>query len=260
MLDPLLQGLDVAEHHRGRRDRRPARARPDGRRASRRSGPCPLVIALRTRSTRISPPPPGRLPSPASLSCARTSFSGILNFLREEVDLRRAEAVDVDPREVGLDVAEQVHVPVERQVGVQAALHQDLVAAELDRLADLLEQDVAVEDVGLGVADLAVEGAEVADRGADVGVVDVAVDVVRAVRLGVEPLADRVGGPAEREEVGATGGARRPRRTSAAPRQRRVARSRRRWKTRSTPSGARPRSAAIPANRRRPAISGSPRS
>ena len=144
--------------------------------------------------------------------------------------------------------------------GMQAALHQDLVAAQRDGLADLLEQDVAVEDVGLGVVDLAVEGAEVADRGADVGVVDVPVDVVGAVRLGMEPLADGVGGAAEGEQVGRRGAARRPRRASAGGPQRRAARSRRRWKTRFTPSGARPRRAAIRANRRRPAISGSPRS
>ena len=81
---------------------------------------------------------------------------------------------------------------------VQPALHQDLVAPQRDRLADLLEQHVAVEHVGLGVVDLAVERAEVADGRADVGVVDVAVDVVGAVRLGMEPPAhrDRRPGPA----------------------------------------------------------------
>ena len=76
----------------------------------------PRVIALRTRSTRISPPPPGRLPSPASLSRSRTVRSGQLRHLGEVVDLRRAEAVDVDAREVGLDVAEQFLVPLELQV------------------------------------------------------------------------------------------------------------------------------------------------
>ena len=32
----------------------------------------PRVISLRTRSTKISAPPPGMLPSPASLRCSRT--------------------------------------------------------------------------------------------------------------------------------------------------------------------------------------------
>ncbi len=87
---------------------------------------------------------------------------------------------------------------------MQPALHQDLVAAQLHGLADLLEQHVAVEDVGVGGADLAVEGAEVADRGADVGVVDVPVDVVGAERLGMEPPADRVGGAAQLQQRGRT--------------------------------------------------------
>ena len=87
---------------------------------------------------------------------------------------------------------------------MQPALHQDLVAAQRDGLADLLEQHLAVEDVGLGVVDLAVERAEVADRRADVGVVDVAVDVVGAIRLGMEPAADRVGGAAQLQQRGRT--------------------------------------------------------
>ena len=103
----------------------------------------------------------------------------------------------------GLQVAEQFLVPFELERRVHAALHQDLVAAEGDRLLDLLVELLARQDVGVGVARLAVERAEVADRGADVGVVDVAVDVVGAVRLGVQPHRDRVGGPAELVQVAA---------------------------------------------------------
>ena len=75
------------------------------------------------------------------------------------------------------------------------------VAAQIDRLADFLEQDVAIEDVGVGVVDLAIEGAEVADRGAGVGVVDVAVDVVGAIRLGVQPPRDGIGRLADRGQI-----------------------------------------------------------
>src|SRR5207248_456544 len=78
-----------------------------------------------------------------------------------------------------------------------------LVAAQGDRLLDLLIDDLARQDVGVVVRGLAVEGAEVTDRGADVGVIDVAVDVVSAVGLGVEPAADGVGGPAQSSEVAA---------------------------------------------------------
>ena len=54
--------------------------------------------------------------------------------LGEVMNLRRAEAVDVDLRKAALDVAQQFFVPLELEVGMQAALHQDLVAAEVDRL------------------------------------------------------------------------------------------------------------------------------
>ena len=36
--------------------------------------------------------------------------------------------------------------------GMQPALHQDLIAAQRDRLVDLLRADVAVEHVAFGVA------------------------------------------------------------------------------------------------------------
>src|SRR5262249_39762987 len=47
----------------------------------------------------------------------------------------------------------------------------------------------------------AVERAEVADGSADVRVVDVAIDVVGAVRLGVQPAANLVGGLAQGAQV-----------------------------------------------------------
>ena len=143
---------------------------------------------------------------------------------------------------------------------VQPSLHQDLVAPQRDRLADLLEQDVAVENVGLGVVDLAIKRAKVADRRADVGVIDVAVDVERAEGLGMEPPAHLIGGPAQLEQrrrtikldpffeaqALAVNGAVQDRGDGGIQRL--------------TPSGARPSDAAIAANRVNPAISGSPRS
>ena len=86
---------------------------------------------------------------------------------------------------------------------MHAALHEDLIAAERDRLLDLLVEFLAGQHVGFGIVGLAVEGAEVADRGADVRVVDVAVDVVGAVRLRVQPLRDGVGRLPESVQVAA---------------------------------------------------------
>ena len=58
-----------------------------------------------------------------------------------------------------------------------AALHQQPGSAELDRLFDLLEDDRLRQQIALArVARAAVEGAEVAVRVADVGVVEVPVD------------------------------------------------------------------------------------
>ena len=98
--------------------------------------------------------------------------------LREEVDFARAEAVDVD-RVVALDVPQQVEVPLERDVRIVPALHEDLHAAErlglVDLRADLLER----ERPALAVLGAAVERAEAAVGDADVRVVDVAVDDVR---------------------------------------------------------------------------------
>ena len=104
---------------------------------------------------------------------------------------------------------------------MHAALHEGLIAAQGDGFLDLLVELLARQDVGVGVVALAVEGAEVAHGRADVGVVDVAVDVVGAVRLGVQPRRDGVGGPAQGVQVLAVEQGQRLRRRSSA-RQRRL--------------------------------------
>ncbi len=161
------------------------------------------VIALRTRSTRISAPPPGRLPMPASFKPAQHVAQRQLVQLVEVPDFRGAEGVQVDRRKASSQVAQQLLVPLQLQRRMVAALQEDLIAAEGDGFLDLLVQHLARQDVGVGVGALAVEGAEIADGGADVGVVDVAVDVVGAVRLGMQPAAHGVGGAAEGGQVAA---------------------------------------------------------
>ena len=96
---------------------------------------------------------------------------------------------------------EQFFVPLELQLGVHPALQQDLVAAQGDRLLDLLQQLVAVEDVAFGVSGLRENAQKPQTAGADVRVVDVAVDVVGAKRLGMQPARDGVGRAAERGQV-----------------------------------------------------------
>ena len=90
-----------------------------------------------------------------------------------------------------LDRAEQILVPRERQIGIVAALQQQLDAADGDRLVDLSEQLVESEHVAFGRSDGPIERAEVALRDADVRVVDVAVDDVGDDAFGMLARADR---------------------------------------------------------------------
>ena len=82
------------------------------------------------------------------------------------------------------------------------ALHEDAGAADCEGLLDLLEDDRFRKQVALGaVPGPAVEGAEVAVGDADVRVVDVPVDDERdPAGVGALP-AQRLGGPADRDEV-----------------------------------------------------------
>ena len=116
---------------------------------------------------------------------------------REVNDFGRRERVQPERRITLLHRAEQVLVPLERQVGIVPALQQQLTAAERDRLVDLPEDLVEAEDVAFGRSDRTVERAEVAARDADVRVVDVAIDDVGDDAVGMLAGADLVGQPAE---------------------------------------------------------------
>ncbi len=135
-------------------------------------------MRLRTASTRISPPPPGMGAEARLLEARDDLLQRQAEDLREMVELRRREAVDVDRRVVLPDVLQQVQVVVDAELGVVPALHEDLRAADglelLDLLADLLGREHVVVLVALG----AHEGAELAVDVADVRVIDVAVDDV----------------------------------------------------------------------------------
>ena len=135
------------------------------------------AMMSRTRSTRISAPPPGIESRPASRRrVERVPGCVQLRAARDVLDLGRRERVQVD-RVALLDRAEEVLVVVDGEVGVVPALHEDAGAADRERLLDLLEDDRLRQQVALGaVAGPPVEGAEVAVGDADVRVVDVAVD------------------------------------------------------------------------------------
>ena len=146
-------------------------------------------------------PPARQTPQPGVLQPPEDGGRWQLRHLRQMDDFRRAEAVDVQPRESLLHVAEQVLAPREVEFRVKAALEENLIAAQGQRLFDLAEELFAPEDVALGVAGPAGEGAEAAAAGADVRVVDVPVDVVGAVGFWVKATAHRVGGAAQGRQV-----------------------------------------------------------
>ncbi len=118
-----------------------------------------------------------------------------LGDLGEVHDLHGRECLDVQiapqtPR-FRADRRDQVGVVTEREVGVQAADGVDLGGARFHGLADLVLHILHVTRVRADVVLLAVELAELAREGADVGIVEVAVDVeVRG--LAVQAAAHRV--------------------------------------------------------------------
>ena len=200
VLDPLGERLNVAVHHRG-------------------GAPAAELMPLTVNFEPVVShhlAPGDRPPHPIDEDLATTPRQraqagpgeplehlgqGSLRNLGEVVDLRRREAVDVDLGKVPLDVLEQFLVPLEGKRRMQPALHQDLVAAKGQRLPAFVEQDLTVEHVALGVLRGPIEGAEVTDGRADVRVIDVAVDVVGAKRLGMEPAGHGVGSATNRGQV-----------------------------------------------------------
>ncbi len=104
VVDAVLEGLDVpVEHRRVGADARGGARRGEPR-GTRRRSPCRPEMRVRTSGWKISAPPPGRLSRPAPREAAsRTSLVGHAEVLREEVDLDRGEALQVN---VGLDALE----------------------------------------------------------------------------------------------------------------------------------------------------------
>src|SRR4029079_16988035 len=91
--------------------------------------------------------------------------------LREEIDLRRTEAVDVN-RRILLDVPQQIEIPLEGDVRVVPALHQDLYCAQLLCFIDLLANLLVGERPALVVLGTPVERTEATVSDTDVRVVD----------------------------------------------------------------------------------------
>ena len=75
-------------------------------------------IFFRTRSAKISAPPPGSESSPASISSRKHLLVGHPVEIREERDLDGGEALQMNLGTDPLEAAQQLRVVVERQVGI----------------------------------------------------------------------------------------------------------------------------------------------
>src|SRR5262249_33240911 len=90
------------------------------------------------------------------------------------------ESVDVDLGKPRFDVGKQVEIPLLGELWMMAALHQDLGAAQRDGFLDLFVYLIERDDIGIVVLLCAVERAKFAIDVADVGVINVPIDVVGA--------------------------------------------------------------------------------
>ncbi len=107
-------------------------------------------------------------------------------------------------REALLDAAQHLLMPVNFQVGMQAALHQHSGSAQFDSLTNLFVNGFEIEDVslfGLGPFQRTIEGAESAVFGAVVGVINVAINDVGGHAFGMKLAAQGVGFHADANQI-----------------------------------------------------------
>src|SRR6266705_937929 len=103
-----------------------------------------------------------------------------------------------------LDAAQHLLVPVNFQIGMQAALHQHACPAKFYRLANLVVDGFKIEDVPLfsfGSLQWTIKRAERAVFGAEVRVINVAIDDVGDHALGMQFAPDGVGLHADANQI-----------------------------------------------------------
>ena len=126
---------------------------------------------------------------------------------RNRQNLRRRVAMQMDFRKALANAAQHLLVPLDFQVRMQTALHQNACAAQLHRFADLVVDRLELQDVAFLSGrsfQWPVERAKGAVLRAEVRVIDVAVDNVGDHALGMQlaphrirfhPNADQIIGP-----------------------------------------------------------------
>ena len=177
VLHPIFKRLDMTKHHRRRRvQTHPMRYVHH---------PQPFITHGLERCDALThavhqdfSPAAGDGSQTCFLELSQQILHGQIKHLLKMNELARAEGMDVDLRELFFDVREHVQIPVQGQRRVVSTLHQDLVSPQSNGFLDLLIQLFFGDDVGIFVLGGAIESAELAVDVADVGVVDVAIDIV----------------------------------------------------------------------------------
>src|ERR1700678_1713733 len=103
--------------------------------------------------------------------------------------------------EAVLDRTQQILVPLDLQLRMQSALHQNAGAAQVDGLLNLVEDHFLGMDVAFRMAHWPVERAEAAILGAEIRVIDVAIDDVAHHAVRVQPAANRIGRHPDADEI-----------------------------------------------------------
>src|SRR3954452_20689394 len=104
-------------------------------------------------------------------------------------------------REAVPDRPKQAFIPLNLELGVQSALHQNPGATKVDGLLDLVEDDFDRQDIALGVVQRTLERTEAAVFGTNIGVVDVAVDNISDHALRVQLATNRVSRHSNADQV-----------------------------------------------------------
>ena len=102
------------------------------------------------------------------------------------------------------DRAEEVFVPLDLQIRMQPALHENSRATKVERFLYFIEDDLFRKDVALAMSEGSVKRTETTVLRTEIRVIDVAIDDVSSNALGVEFSSDRVRLHSDTDQVVAT--------------------------------------------------------
>src|SRR6187402_1546942 len=117
------------------------------------------------------------------------------------VDFGRGKAMKLKPRILCMQRGQQVLVPLDVEVWVQAALHKYAGTAKLDRLINSLADLLDRMNVRIRLSWAPIERTEGADYIANVGVINVAVDDVCDNIRRIVPHPDLMRGEADPHKI-----------------------------------------------------------